>query len=44
MIGMNEGKVKVNFGNKKFMFNIEESYQGIQYNIYIYLNINFIFY
>ncbi|KAL6628711.1 SPRY-domain-containing protein [Neocallimastix sp. 'constans'] len=29
MIGMNEGKVKVNFGNKKFMFNIEESYQDL---------------
>jgi len=29
MIGMNEGKVKVNFGHKKFMYNIEEHYHEL---------------
>lgn len=31
MIGMNEGKIKVNFGNEKFMYNIEDNYHGKWY-------------
>lgn len=29
MIGMNEGKIKVNFGKKKFVYNIEDNYSGM---------------
>lgn len=29
MIGMNEGKIKVNFGNEKFMYNIEDNYHEL---------------
>ncbi|ORX46936.1 hypothetical protein BCR36DRAFT_413878 [Piromyces finnis] len=29
MIGMNEGKIKINFGNEKFMYNIEENYSEL---------------